>query len=219
MRKITLTVCSATLILLACNNKTDNSQATTDSLAKTNATERKTDSSVSAIPDSVAIAKAWNDFKTPGEMHKWMEKTNGTWEADITTWMDPSAPPEKSKGTMVQSSILGGRYVVGKYAGTVFGQKTEGQFTMGYDNAKKLFVSTWIDNQGTGMVYLSGNYDDKTKTLNLSGYQTDPMTGKDSNIREEMTIIDNDSYSLTMFGNGPNGKEMKFMEGVYKRKK
>ena len=50
--------------------------------------------------------KAWYDFKAPGEMHKWMEKTNGSWEADISAWMDPSAPPEKSKGTIVQNSIL-----------------------------------------------------------------------------------------------------------------
>ena len=219
MRKITLTVCIAAFIMLSCNNKTEDTKPTTDSLATTPETEIKKDSPAHAMPDSATMMKALNDFKTPGDMHKWMEKTNGTWDADISSWMDPSAPPEKSKGTIIQSSILGGRYVVGKYSGTIFGQKTEGQSTMGYDNAKKLFVSTWIDNQGTGIVYLSGNYDEKTKTLNLSGYQTDPMTGKDSNIREEMTIIDDDSYTMTMFGSGPDGKEMKFMEGLYKRKK
>lgn len=219
MRKITLTVCAAALFILSCNNKTEDAKPTTDSLATLPGTEIQKDSPVHAMPDSATMMKAWNEFKTPGDMHKWMEKTNGTWEADISSWMDPSAPPEKSKGTIIQSSTLGGRYVVGKYSGTIFGQKTEGQSTMGYDNAKKLFVSTWIDNQGTGIVYLSGNYDEKTKTLNLSGYQTDPMTGKDSNIREEMTIIDDDSYTMTMFGSGPDGKEMKFMEGLYKRKK
>lgn len=219
MRKIALTVCAAAFIVASCNNKTEETKTTTGSQSSTQGTEIKKDSIAQVKPDSASISKAWHDFKTPGDMHKWMEKTNGIWEADISTWMAPSAPPEKTKGTIVQSSILEGRYVVGKYTGTIFGQKTEGQSTLGYDNAKKLFVSTWIDNQGTGIVYLSGNYDEKTKTLNLSGYQTDPVTGKDSNIREEMTIIDDDSYTMSMFGPGPDGKEIKLMEGVYKRKK
>lgn len=219
MKISTLTICTATFVMLSCNNKTEEAKTPADSSATIPATEIKKDSPAHAMPDTAAMMKAWNDFKAIGPMHKWMEKTNGTWVANISTWMDPAAPPEKSVGTMVQSSILGGRYVVGKYSGTVFGQKTEGQFTMGYDNAKKLFVSTWIDNQGSGIVYMSGNYDEKTKTLNLSGVQSDPMTGKDSNIREEMTIIDDDSYSMAMYGAGPDGKEMKYMDGLYKRKK
>ena len=34
-----------------------------------------------------------------------------------------------------------------------------------------------------------------------------------------MTMIDNDSYTMIMFGDGFDGKEMKFMEGIYKRRK
>lgn len=219
MRKITLSICAVAIVMLSCNSKTEDSDATTDTLATHASTEVKKETLPAAMPDSATMMKMWDDFKTPGDMHKWMEKTNGTWEGDISTWMDPSAPPEKTKGTIVQTSILGGRYVVGKYSGTIFGQKTEGQSTMAYDNGKKLFVSTWIDNQGTGIVFMSGVFDEKTKTLNLNGYQTDPMTGKDSNVREELTIIDDDSYTMTMFGTGMDGKEMKFMEGNYKRKK
>ena len=183
MKISTLTICAATFVMLACNNKTNEPKTPADSSATATVTETPKDTAMHTMPDSAAMMKAWNDFKAIGPMHKWMEKTNGTWVADISTWMDPSSAPEKSVGTMVQSSILGGRYVVGKYSGTVFGQKTEGQFTMGYDNAKKLFVSTWIDNQGSGIAFMSGNYDEKTKTLNLNGYQTDPISGKDSNIR------------------------------------
>lgn len=208
-------------MLLSCNN--NNSGSTTSNAdTGTHATtpEVKKDSATShTMPDSASMMKAWDDFKTPGEMHKWLQKTNGFWEADLSVWMDPAMPPEKTKGTIEQSSIFGGRYVVGKYNGIIMGQKTEGMTTMGYDNGKKLFVSTWIDNQGTGIVYMTGTYDEKTKTLNLSGTQTDPMTGKDSPIREELTIIDDDSYSMAMYGAGMNGKEMKFMEGIYKRKK
>lgn len=219
MRKIALLFCTTAFIMLSCNNKSEEAKPTADSSAIAPPTETKTKAPPTEMPSQATMDSLWMEFKTPGDMHKWMEKTNGTWEADISVWMDPSAPPEKSKATMVQSSILGGRYVVGKFSGVLFKLPTEGLSTMSYDNAKKMFVSTWIDNQGTGIVYMSGNYDDKTKTLNLSGYQTDFMTGKDSNIREELTIIDDDSYTMTMFGPGWDGKEMKMMQGTYKRKK
>lgn len=219
MRKITLIVCSAAFIMMSCNNKTEETAASNDSLPAKGTSDAKTEVPQATMPDSATMTKMWNDFKTPGDMHKWLEQTNGTWEGDVSTWMDPSAPPEKTKSTITQTSALGGRYVIGKFKGTAFGQPMEGISTMGYDNARKLFVSTWLDNLGTGIVYMTGTYDDKTKTLNLKGFQTDPMTGKDSNIREEMTMIDNDSYSMIMFGDGFDGKEMKFMEGTYKRKK
>ena len=99
------------------------------------------------------------------------------------------------------------------------GRSFEGHSIMGYDNAKKMFVSTWIDNLGSGIIYMTGTYDETTKTLNLKGQQTDPITGKDMDIREEMTMIDNDSYTMSMYGSGMDGKETKWMEGLFKRKK
>jgi len=216
MKQITLLLLAVTF-LFACNNsgeKTGTSK--TDSATAT--TETKTETPPAPMSDS-AMMKAWQDFMTPGDMHKWMAKTNGTWEGEVTQWMDPKAPPTKAKAVNVQSSALGGRYVIGKFTSTMMGMPFEGMSTMGYDNAKKMFTSTWMDNLGTGIVYMNGTYDETTKTLNLKGHQTDFLTGKDSEIREEMTMIDNDSYSMTMYGTGMDGKEAKFMEGVFKRKK
>jgi hypothetical protein len=218
MKKITLVLCLVSMLLFSCNNSSEKTEAAkTDS--STTATETKTETTPAAMPDSAAMMKAWEVYKTPGDMHKWMAKTNGSWEGDITQWMDPKAPPAKVKANVVQSSVLGGRFVTSRYSSTMMGMPFEGMSTMGYDNAKKLFTSSWVDNMATCIVNMTGTYDETTKTLNLRGHQTDPMTGKDSDIREEMTIIDNDSYSMTMYGSDMNGKEMKFMEGVFKRKK
>lgn len=218
MRNTSLIFCAVVLLMTACNDNSKNATATTDSTA-TAVTETKTDAAPAAMPDSAAMMKAWEDFKTPGDMHKWMAKTNGSWEGEVTQWMDPNAPPAKSKATITQSSALGGRYVISKYSGSMMGMPMEGISTLGYDNAKKLFINTWVDNLGTGIVQMSGTYDEATKTLNLKGFQTDPMTGKESDIREELTTIDNDSYTMIMYGAGMDGKEMKFMEGLFKRKK
>ena len=162
--------------------------------------------------------KAWQDFMTPGAMHKWLAKFNGTWDVEMTSYMDPSNP-QKSKGTGVYSSIMNGLYQVGDFNSTMMGMPFQGHSISGYDNAKKLFISTWVDNFGSGIIYMTGTYDEAAKTLNLKGSQTDPITGKDSYVREEMKITDDNNYQLLMYGPGPDGKEMLFMSGTFKRKK
>jgi hypothetical protein len=163
--------------------------------------------------------KAWQDFMTPGTMHKWMTKHVGTWEAEVSQWLDPSAPPTKSKATDVVTMAMNGLYQVGNFSSNMMGMPMMGQSTLGYDNAKKIFVLSWIDNMGSGIVNMTGTYDEATKTLNLKGKQTDPITGKDSDIRQENKFTDDDTYVMTMYGASPDGKEMKFMEGTFKRKK
>lgn len=218
MKYFTLAIFAASLLLFSCSGSGDGEKAKTDSSTTTKA-EAKPEAAPATAPDTAAMNKAWAEFMTPGAMHKWMEKTNGTWEADLTQWMDPKAPPMKSKATIVQNSVLGGRYVTSKYTGTMMGAPFEGMSTMGYDNAKKIFVSTWIDNVGTGMVNMTGTYNEATKTLSLRGTQTNPMNGKDGNIREEMSMVDDDTYTMVMYGDDYAGKEMKFMEATVKRKK
>ncbi len=143
MKHFTLTICATTLLLFSCNNSGEKTDAATTDSPKTEQPVTK-DAAPAAMPDSAAMMKAWMDFATPGAMHTWMAKTNGTWEAEVSNWMAPDAPPMKSKAINVQSSVLGGRYVIGKFTGTMMGQPFEGMSTMGYDNAKKLFTRIYV---------------------------------------------------------------------------
>jgi Protein of unknown function (DUF1579) len=162
--------------------------------------------------------KAYQDFMTPGPMHQWMAKQVGTWETEITNFMNPSNP-EKSKGSDIVKMTMNGLYQVADFSTTMMGMPMTGQSTLGYDNAKKKFVLSWIDNLGSGIVTMTGNYDEASKTLELKGKQTDPITGKDADIRQVNKYIDADTYTMAMYGAGMDGKEMKFMEGTFKRKK
>ena len=80
----------------------------------------------------------------------------------------------------------------------------------GYDNAKKKFFSTWIDNMGTGFMYLEGQYDEPTQTITYTGTASDPM-GKDYKVREIVKMIDDDNVYMEMFAD-QNGNEVKTME-------
>lgn len=165
-----------------------------------------------------AMMKAWQEFATPGEMHKMMGTWSGTWTVDVQAWMDPKAPPEKSTATAENKILFSGLYLVGSYTGTMMGSPFEGRSVLAYDNAKKMFVNTWIDNMGSGIVIMTGKWNDKTKTLELSGTQSDPMTGKESPIREDIQVIDANTQKMSLYGPGMDKKEMKFMEMTMKRK-
>lgn len=47
----------------------------------------------------------------------------------------------------------------------------------------------------------------------------DPAIGKEVDIREVFTIVDNDNQVMEMYGKGYDGKEFKTMQINYKRKK
>ena len=215
MKRIALIISVVAVIFTSCNNETKTETTSTDTTAST--------STEPAPPpmDSAAMAKvkkAWQDFATPGDMHKWMASHEGTWEAEITSYM--SGPePSKSKATEVVKMIMNGLYQEGTLSSTMMDMPFQGRSILAYDNAKKQFVLTWIDNLGSGILMMTGQYDAPTKTLNFNGTQTDPATGKDSKVRQEQKFLDDDTYVLTMFGDGADGKEAKFMDGTFKRKK
>lgn len=217
MKHLTIALCASSMLFFSCNNSGEKTDAAKADTSKTEQPAAK-DAATTTPADTTGMTQKWMDYATPGPMHKWMEKTNGTWEGDVSSWMSADAPPSTSKATNVQSSVLGGRYVSGKFSGTMMGGPFNGMSLMGYDNARKVFVSTWVDDMGTGIVHMEGTYNEASKTLSLKGRQTDFMTGKESDIREEMVMIDDNTYKMTMYGTGLDGKEMKFMEGTFKKK-
>lgn len=160
---------------------------------------------------SEAEMKAWQEFMTPGSMHQMMARFNGEWNEDITHWMQPGAEGMKSNASCVNTMILGGRYQESRHTGSFFGMPFEGLSWLGYDNGKKLFVSTWIDNMGSGIATMEGPWDEKTKTIDLRGKATDPMTGKDVPMRQVFKIIDDHTQVVEMYG-VYQGKEFKNME-------
>jgi Protein of unknown function (DUF1579). len=162
--------------------------------------------------------KAWQEFMTPGEVHKMLAKWDGNWKEDITMWMQPGAQPTKSTASCVNKMILGGRYQESRHTGDMMGMPFEGISTLGWDNARKMLVNTWIDNMGTGIMYMEGTWDKASGTANLKGKSTDPTTGKEMEIREVFTVVDDDTQKMEMFVT-QNGQEMKTMEIVFTRDK
>jgi len=172
---------------------------------------------LSVFAQSDADMKAMMAYMTPGEVHQMMGKSTGTWTGAITMWMQPGAQPTNMTGEATNEMILGGRYLQSKNTGNMMGMPFEGIGTTGYDNAKKIFMTTWIDNAGTGIMYLEGTWDAQNKTINFSGKMVDPMSGKDIPVRETLKFVDDNTHVLEMFLTD-KGKEYKSMEIKYTRK-
>jgi hypothetical protein len=162
------------------------------------------------------------------ENHKLLADLVGTWGYTVKMWMnpDPNAKPEESKGTAVRKSMMDGRFFVVDVTGKMEmpgadGKKKEmtfkGMGIDGYDNVKKKFVGTWMDNMGTGVMMSEGDYDPATKTFTYAS-EYEAIPGMKTKIREVVKIVDKDHHTFEWYEDR-GGKEAKTMEISYTRKK
>ena len=161
--------------------------------------------------DQAEMMKKWMDYATPGDMQALLAKSEGNWDVDISVWMAPGQEPMKNKATSEVKMLMGGRYQQAINKGSFGGMPYEGMSVMGYDNAKKIFQSSWVDNMGTGVVMMEGTYNAATKTLTLTGKGYDPTTGKDLNMKQTFKFVDDKHQVIEMYS-VTDGKEFKAME-------
>lgn len=219
MKKMSNFLVLAGMLLLGCNDAEKKStEKAADMSTDTNAVA--TTEQVAAAPmDSATIAKNWEVYMTPTDVHKMMASWDGKWNGTVSMWHSAGATPEISQESTTNSMLMGGRYQQGVHVGTMMGQPFEGRSLLAYDNAKRTFTSTWIDNMGTGVMVVEGPWDESTKSMTLKGTSVDPSagTGKEVPVREVYKIIDDKTHLMEMYGNGPDGKEFKMMEIKYSR--
>ena len=175
--------------------------------------------------DEAGMMAMMMEMAKPGENHKHLQELVGTWSYAVKWWMSPDSPPSEASGTTVTRSVMDGRYLVSDHTGKMQmpgagGSLTEMEFKgmaiEGYDNAKKKFVASWIDNMGTGIMNLEGTYDVATKTLTyLAEYE--PMPGMKTKMREVVKITDTDHHMMEFFEQRGD-KEVKTMQINYTRK-
>lgn len=166
-----------------------------------------------------AMMEAWQRASAVGEPHKRLAAgMEGTWDAEVSMWMAPGQPPTKSMGTTVNKAILGGRWIEQSFTGTSMGQPFQGVGYSGYDNMKKKYVSTWMDNMSTAQMVSEGTFDAAGKVMTSTSTNLDPMTGKPTQTKSVMRIVDNDHHVFEMWETH-GGKEAKTLEIHYRRKK
>lgn len=167
--------------------------------------------------DSAAKMQNMIAYMTPGEEHKMMAAMAGDWAYDMTFYM-PGAPEMQMSGICTYATIMNGLYQTSTMKGNMMGMPFEGMSVMGFDNGKKKFVSSWIDNMGTGIMMMEGTWDAATKTITLIGTGTDPETFADMKMKQTIKIVDNNTCVEEMYII-KDGKEVKMFDLKMTRKK
>jgi uncharacterized lipoprotein NlpE involved in copper resistance len=219
MKRILVTICTATFILVACKNETKSDEPIKGE-PTVSSNDSKPEKEAWVPVDSATAMKAMMESGTPGEPHKMLAKSTGTWSADVTHWMGEGAPPQKATGTSVTTMLYGGRYQQSKFSGNMMGMPFEGTAIMGYDNTEKKYYSTWIENMSTAIMITWGTWDEASKSITLSGTMKNPANGHECDLKQIYKIVDDNTHVMEMYGPDPKtGKEYKMMEITYTRKK
>jgi Protein of unknown function (DUF1579) len=180
----------------------------------------------SGQPGGAEMMKQMMELAKLNENHKLLADTAGSWSYTVKFWQNPGAPPQESKGTAVRKSIMGGRYVMGDYNGQMQMPGADGKVQRmefhghgidGYDNVKKKFVSTWIDNMGTSIMEIYGDYDPGSKTITYTG-EEEMVPGMQTKVRQVIKLTDKDHMGFEWYEDR-GGQEAKVMEIQYTRKK
>lgn len=175
------------------------------------------DKKTTQAPATDPAMQAMMTAMAPGAHHEHMKQLTGNYTYTMKMWMDPAAPPQESTGKRSAEMILGGRFLEEKYSGNFMGMQFEGIGWMGYDNLKKEYTGAWIDNMGTGIMDMNGTCAADGKTWTMTGSGMDPATGKPMTTRSVTQVVDANTFTMTMYGPGADGKETKMFEMTCKK--
>ncbi len=169
--------------------------------------------------DPATMAKM-SAYAMPGPEHKMLASKAGKWHGKGKFSMSPDGPAMDSDIDTEYTMIMGDRFQSDVTKSDFGGMPFEGHGLYGFDNVTKKYVSTWVDNMGTGIMYMEGTYDAASKTLTMTGNMTDPAAGKSTPAKMVSRDTGADSFVLEMHGTDPKtGKMYKAFEIAYTRAK
>lgn len=151
---------------------------------------------------------------TPGKEHEFLKREIGDWTCETTMWMTPDSEAIESVGTATVKPLFDGRYTQVEWKGDMPGMGPyNGLGTYGYDNVKKKYVSTWMDNMSTGMMVGEGELSEDGKKLTWEYKGHCPIQKKEITMRQIETITSPTTKTLEFHGPDPKtGKDYKHME-------
>lgn len=161
-------------------------------------------------PDPAMVAMM--EYMKPSKYHKQLSLAAGEWKEEIEMWTSADAPVKRYSAMCVVSMILGDLYQETIHSGNFDGKEFYGRGIIGYDNAINKFVSTWIDNLGTGIMYTEGTYDAESGTTTFRGEVVDPVLKMKVRVREVMIPKSENMQVFEMYVTPPGKEEYKSMQ-------
>jgi hypothetical protein len=165
-------------------------------------------------PEQKAEMEAYQKAGTPGEPHKALAATAGTYTIKTKSWSEPGAPAMEESGTATRTMALDGRVLVEDVQSTMMGAPFTGHGMTGYDNVTGKYWSTWNDSMSTGLMVSHGKCDAK-QSCTFTGSWNDAVKKRQVTSRMTTRWTSPTTEIFEMYGPGKDGKEMKMMEITY----
>jgi hypothetical protein len=165
-------------------------------------------------PEQKAEMEAYQKAGTPGEPHKALAATAGSYTIKTKSWSEPGGPATEESGTATRTMTLDGRVLVEEVTSTLMGAPFVGRGMTGYDNVSGKHWSTWNDSMSTGIIVSQGTCDAKN-TCTFTGSWNDPIKKRPVTSRMTSRWTSPTTEIFEMYGPAKNGKEMKMMEITY----
>ncbi|HTF56636.1 MAG TPA: DUF1579 domain-containing protein [Planctomycetota bacterium] len=149
--------------------------------------------------------------------HEGLKDMEGTWDYVMKFKPGPDQPEMESKGTEVCSMVGGYWLVFDNKSPDFMGQAWHGHGSIGYDTEKKKYIGTFINSLSPYLMVAEGTSDGPNRmTMNWEGkHGPSDTVEKTRSVHEKK---DKDHSVMTMYGPGPDGKEMTYFTITYTRK-
>ncbi|MFN0204759.1 MAG: DUF1579 family protein [Planctomycetota bacterium] len=180
------------------------------------------------MPTKEEIEKGWArymELMKPSETHKFLDQFVGKWNMTTRMWMgastgDPTPPMEDTKGSCEANWLYDGRWIQSKTKFNMMGMAVESTVLMGYDNYKKKFVFSKVDNVTTNMLFAEGVLDRTGKNLVFYGPLDEPITNEhDKPVKYAYRMLNKDKYVLEIHDLAIGETNAKVLEFEFNRVK
>jgi hypothetical protein len=163
---------------------------------------------------------AYAKYMNPGPQHKLLDPMVGTWDCSSRMWMNPDSLPMTSIAVSEKQWVLGGRFIEENVTGEMMGTMFHGLGLTGYDLINLEYIHVYLDEMSTSMMISKGQVDSFGKIFTFYSKYKDPMDNmKEKEVKNVVTVIDNNKHIFEMYEKGPDGKDKKSFDITYTRKK
>jgi len=154
-------------------------------------------------------------FFQAGPEHARLTAMAGTWDVDMTFWLQPGRAGLQSKATSTIRTILGGLFIEEKIEGTLNGAPFTTMSWTGYNTSTHQYEATRISSTNTIRVAEAGTYDEKTTQFELKAQY--PMAGDTWHQRTVIEVTSADAMTATSYLSFGTVPEWKAVEIKYRR--
>lgn len=163
------------------------------------------------------MSKSKFEISLESGVHEKLAKLVGNWEGTTKTWFEPDVLADESPMTGTFRPMLGGRFILHEYNGSLNGKPFEGIMILGYDIPNETFQCSWVDSfhMGTGIMLSTGApTENGSSVLGSYGGPDIPVPWGWRTVTE---LIDPDTLVITAYNISPEGQEDKATETVFRR--